>query len=273
MLVGLVGQRGRERAVEVTDSVRERLAERGVDVIVDPVTAEALGIDGVEPEALSAADLIVSVGGDGTFLYAARTAGSTPIIGVNLGEVGFLNAVTPDEAVETVDEVVDAMAAGRCEISELPRLRATGSDWTLEPAINEVLVQGARRGAGSEATFSLFVDDDRYLDGVGDGVLVATPTGSTAYNLSEGGPLVQPGTDALVVTPMCSRSDTRPLVLPADAAIELRLEDDDGGFVVADGRQRQPLTPPTTVSITAAEAPLRIAGPGVQFYQALEKLS
>lgn len=273
MQVGLVGQRGRDRAVSVTQSLRDRLHEDGVDVAVDPVTADVLGIDGVEPAALSETDLVVSVGGDGTFLYAARTAGTTPIMGVNLGEVGFLNAVAPDAAVETVSDAVAAMRDGRLSITELARLRATGSDWALEPAINEILVQGPRRGAGADATLSVSVDGDEYTSGVADGVLVATPTGSTAYNLSEGGPLVQPATDAVVVTPMCPRDGTRPLIVPGDASVELQVEDADSGYVVGDGRQRHEVSPPTTVTVTVAEEPLRVAGPGVEFFQALGKLA
>ena len=273
MEVGLVGQRGSERAETLTATLRDRIRDRGASVAVDPVTADALGIEGVDIDRFDETDLVVSVGGDGTFLYAARTAGATPMLGVNLGEVGFLNAIPPSEAVETVVDAVDALAADRLAITELPRLRAACADAVLKPAINEILVQGPRRGAGADARLTVDVDGERYASATADGVLVATPTGSTAYNLSEGGPIVAPTTDALIVTPMCPRDGSRPLVVPDTATVDLRVEHAETGFVVADGRQHRTLSPPTTVAVSVTDEPLRIAGPGVEFYEALEKLA
>jgi NAD+ kinase len=272
MQVGIVGQRGRERAVEVTAGVRDHLLERGVDVVVDESTAAALGADGVPTDRLAVCDLAVSIGGDGTFLYAARAAGTTPIMGVNLGEVGFLNGVSPDRAVEEVDAAVDDCLDGDLSVREAPRLRADGADWSLDPAINEVLVQGPRRGASVTATIEVAVDGSTYTCETADGVLVATPTGSTAYNLSEGGPLVHPSVDALVVTPMFSRDGTRPLVVDADASIELAVEDADAGHVVTDGRQAREVAAPFSVTVGVSDEPLRIAGPDVDYFEALGKL-
>jgi NAD+ kinase len=272
MQVGIVGQRGRERAVEVTAAVREHLRNRGVDVVVDESTAEALDAGGVPTDRLAGCDLAVSIGGDGTFLYAARAAGTTPIMGVNLGEVGFLNAVPSESAVEAVDAAVENCLAGDLSVREVPRLRAEGADWSLEPAINEVLVQGPRRGAGVSAKIDVAVDGSTYTCEVADGVLVATPTGSTAYNLSEGGPLVHPGVDALVVTPMFPRDGTRPLVVDSDASIELRVEDVATGHVVTDGRQGREVDAPFSVSVAVGDEPLRIAGPNADYFEALGKL-
>lgn len=272
MEVGIVGQRGRERAVEVAVAIRDRLRERDVEVLLDESTASVLELDGVPPERLADCDLAVSVGGDGTFLYAARAAGTTPIMGINLGEVGFLNATPPPEAVESVEAVVDDLDAGTLSVRDVPKLRASGEDWTLEPAINEVLVQAPRRGAGVEATIEISVDGSTYVDGVADGVLVATPTGSTAYNLSEGGPLVHPTVDGLVVTPMFPRAGTRPLVVDDDATIELGVRDAESGHVVTDGRRSREVESPFRVSVGVSEEPLRIAGPDVDYFEALEKL-
>jgi len=267
-----VGQRGRERAVEITAELRERLAERGAGVAVDEVTAEVIGGPGVAHERLADCDLVVSVGGDGTFLYAARGARTTPIVGVNLGEVGFLNAVAPDSAIEEVLGVADLLQDDALPIREVARLRASAPGWSLEPAINEVLVQGPRRGAGHDAEIEVTVDGSTYAAGPADGVLVATPTGSTAYNLSEGGPLVHPEADAMLVTPMFPREGTRPLVVTGDATIELALSGSEGGYAVSDGRQRRALDPPVTVTVERAGRPLRLAGPNVDFFEALGKL-
>lgn len=272
MQVGIVGQRGRDRAVAVTDEIRNRLRERGIEVVLDESTAAVLDVEGSPPDRLADCDLAVSIGGDGTFLYAARAAGTTPLVGVNLGEVGFLNAVPPGRAMEAVVAAVDDLEAGVLSVRDVPRLRAGGADWSLEPAINEVLVQGPRRGAGADAELQVEVDGSTYTSGVADGVLVATPTGSTAYNLSEGGPLVHPGVDAMVVTPMFARDGTRPLVVDGDATIELRVENADSGHVVTDGRQARELDAPFDVTVDVSDQPLHIAGPDVDYFEALEKL-
>ena len=272
MQVGIVGQRGRDRAVEVTAAVRERLEDQGIDVVLDESTARALDVDGVAPEALATCDLAISIGGDGTFLYAARAAGTTPIMGVNLGEVGFLNAVAPDNAVTAAADATDDLATGTLSVRDVPRLQATCNDWTAEPAINEVLVQGPRRGAGVDATVRIAVDGSTYTREIADGVLVATPTGSSAYNLSEGGPLVHPSVDAMVVTPMFPREGTRPLVVDDEATIELHIDDAASGYVVTDGRQARSFDAPFTTSISVSDQPLRIAGPDVDYFEALGKL-
>ncbi|AGN02745.1 sugar kinase [Salinarchaeum sp. Harcht-Bsk1] len=272
MQVGIVGQRGRDRAVEVTASVRDELEARGVEVVLDEATASALDVAGVPPEAFERCDLAISIGGDGTFLYAARAGGTTPIMGVNLGEVGFLNAVPPDRAVEAASEAVSNLEDGTLSIRDVPRLRAECGNWSSEPAINEVLVQGPRRGAGADATVSISVDDSTYTREIADGVLVATPTGSTAYNLSEGGPLVHPAVDSMVVTPMFPRTGARPLVVDDGSTIELRVEDATSGYVVTDGRQAREFEAPFTATVEVSEEPLRIAGPDVNFFEALGKL-
>ena len=273
MDVGIVAQKGNERAAGLADEIRRTLRSVGVDVLVDEATAEHLPVDGVSVERMRERDLVVSIGGDGTFLYAARGAGSTPIMGVNLGEVGFLNAVSPADAVDAVDDAVDHLReTGEVRYREVPRLQAEGEGWALEPSINEVVVQGEQRGPGNGAEITVEVDGATYTDGHADGVLVATQTGSTAYNLSEGGPLVRPDLDALVVTEMCAAEGMPPLVASDDCEVTVRVADADAGYAISDGRTQQRLALPETVRITTADRPVRIAGPSVDFFQALEKL-
>jgi NAD+ kinase len=217
-------------------------------------------------------DLVVSIGGDGTFLFAARGAGTTPIMGVNLGEVGFLNAVAPEEAVDDVAAEVQAYRDGGIETRDMPRLTAEGEGCTLPPALNEIVVQGPRRGHGGGADIEVRVDGSVYTSGHADGVLVATPTGSTAYNLSEGGPLVHPRVDALVVTGMAESASMPPLTAGTDATVTVRVESADGGFAVSDGRTRRSLDGPTQVTVRRADQPVRIAGPPLDFFRALGKL-
>jgi NAD+ kinase len=273
MHIGIVAQRGNPRAVELAERIRAAVPE--ATVRLDESTAEAVGESdiGAPVDAMADCDLVVSIGGDGTFLFAARGAGATPMMGVNLGEVGFLNAVPPEEAVDAVRGVVaEVRGRGEPSVRELPRVRASGEDWSLPPALNEVTVLGPQRGRASGVGIEVRVDGSLYAGGRADGVLVATPAGSTAYNLSEGGPLVHPATDALVLTEMCARSPMPPLVLGPDAEVSVRVEEADSAVVVADGRRSREITPPTALTVARAAEPLRVAGPPLDFFAALGKL-
>jgi NAD+ kinase len=287
MKVAIVGQRGNRRAVSVVADLWQRLAADGVAVVVDEAThaelarqrdADGAGTaaavpDGVAVDAMGDADLVVSVGGDGTFLFAARGAGTTPIMGVNLGEVGFLNAVAPDEAIEAVTAEVDRRReTGEMQTRRLPRLSATGPDWTLPPALNEVVVQGAQRGHGNGLSVEVRVDGSLYSGDHADGVLVATATGSTAYNLSESGPLVHPDVGGFVITEMCGDEAMPPLVLDADATVTVRVDDAESAVAVSDGRVSEQVTPPARITLERASEPVYVAGPPLDFFTALGKL-
>ncbi|WP_435333676.1 NAD(+)/NADH kinase [Haloarchaeobius sp. TZWWS8] len=273
MQVGLVAQKDNARAEHLAEQLREMLGERNVTVLVDEATASALGVAGVPPSAMRDCDLVVSIGGDGTFLYTARGAGTAPIMGVNLGEVGFLNAVSPDEAVDVVESEIDHIEqAGRPRIREMMRLQASGDDWTLDPAVNEIVVHSPQRGHGNGASFEVRVDGQLYTGSRADGVLVATPAGSTAYNLSEGGPLIRPEVDGLVVTEMCASDPMPSLVTAAESTVEVRIDDADHGFVISDGRAQRRIEPPATIRVENAETPVRMAGPPGEFFKALNKL-
>ena len=272
MRVGIVAQRGNDRAAFLADDIRRRLRDENVEVWVDEATAEVLDVPGSAVDALDACDLIVSIGGDGTFLFAARGADGTPLLGVNLGEVGFLNAVSPEDAVESVVSAVAAFRADELEVRDVMRIAAAADGWTGVPATNEVVVHGPRRGHGGGVDLEVRVDGELYTGGHADGVLVATPTGSTAYNLSEGGPLVHPGVDGLVVTEMCASEGMPPLVIPTDSEVTVSVTGVDRAVVVSDGKSRHALESPAEVRISATDSPLRLAGPASNVFEALGKL-
>ncbi|WP_458187999.1 NAD(+)/NADH kinase [Haladaptatus sp. NG-WS-4] len=273
MNVGIVAQRGNERAATLAGQLRETLRDENATVHLDAATAERLGIDGVDVSRMAENDLVVSIGGDGTFLFAASGAKGTPILGVNLGEVGFLNAVVPEDAVREVQAIVETYReSGEIPSQEVPRLRATGEgEWSVHPALNEIVVQGAQRGHGQGLNYEVFVDGVRYSEGHADGVLVSTPTGSTAYNLSEGGPLVHPSVEGLVLTEMCSTDPMPPLVFDPGYEVEIRVSDAPFAVVGSDGTQAQ-IDLPETVTVSLAPEPARIAGPSMDFFEALSKL-
>jgi len=273
MEIGIVAQRGNARANALAGDVRAALRERDVEVLVDVETGPELDVDGVPVDEMADCPMVVSVGGDGTFLYVARQVGSTPILGVNLGEVGFLNAVSPAEATERVlAEVERIRETGVPRYREVSRLEATGDGWSVPPAMNEVVVQGPQRGRGHGLEVEVLVDDAPYAVTRADGVLVATPTGSTAYNLSESGPLVHPEVAGLVVNGMAPVEPMRPLVVPLEAEVTVRGDGADQVVVTSDGSERRWIDAPATVSVGLADEAARIAGPRSDFFRALEKL-
>jgi NAD+ kinase len=274
MKVGIVAQRNNERATSLAGTLTARLEEEGVERCFDATTAAALGRDKGEEgvESFGDCDLVVSIGGDGTFLFAAHGANGTPILGVNLGEVGFLNAVGPDEAERAVVREVEAYRRSELDVREVPQVAARADGWTSEPAMNEVVVQGPRRGPGGGGHVEVGVDGSTYDTGLADGVLVATPTGSSAYNLSERGPLVHPGVGGLVVTEMAARDGMPPLLVPSDSDVTVTVRDVEHAVVVSDGRVEHAVETGTPVRVGLADQPVRLVGPVADFFEALGKL-
>lgn len=272
MEIGIVAQRGNERATELAGEIRGELASMDVSVLLDEETGAELRTGGGPVEVMADCPLVVSIGGDGTFLYVARRVGSTPVMGVNLGEVGFLNAVSPIEATDRVIEEVERIRdAGAPRSREVPRLVASGEGWSLPPALNEVVVQGPQRGRGQGLDAEVRIDGSPYTATHADGVIVATPTGSTAYNLSEGGPLVHPDVDAMVVTGMCPKDGMPPLVVGPASEVVVTASGADRAVVASDGDRRW-VEAPIEVCIGLADEPVRIAGPRSAFFEALRKL-
>ncbi|WP_254536300.1 NAD(+)/NADH kinase [Halomarina litorea] len=271
MHVGIVAQKGNPRAAALAGDISRAV---GATVVVDESTAGAVDAEGIPADRMDTCDLVVSIGGDGTFLFAARGAGDTPIMGVNLGEVGFLNATAPEDCVETVERVVTDYQAGAMAIQEMPRIEASGEGWSLPPALNEVVVMGTQRGHGNGIEAEVRVDGSLYGSGQADGVLVATPAGTTAYNLSEGGPLVHPSVEGFVVTEMAARDPMPSLVVTPDSEVTVRVDASgtDGAVVVGDGRRSHDLDPPAAVTVRRADVPVRVAGPDLDFFAALSKL-
>ncbi len=272
MTLGIVAQRGNDRAATLAAEIRESLQAEGVKVLVDRLTAESLGIEGHHVESLDEAILVVSIGGDGTFLFTARSVGDTPIVGINLGEVGFLNAVAPADAVDVARSEYYQAVSGTLKPQVFPRLAARFGERAIGPALNEVVVHAPQRGRGFRIDVTIQVDGSVYTEDRTDGVMVATPTGSTAYNLSEAGPLVQPDLDGFVVNTLCGQRGMPPLVIDADATVELDVAGSGTAFVIADGRTQHPVSRPVSVTVERTGHPVRIAGPQLEFFEALGKL-
>ncbi|MDQ7006192.1 MAG: NAD(+)/NADH kinase [Acidobacteriota bacterium] len=262
-------------APEVLARLARRLDERGFEVLADETTAESLGLSrSVSRERAAAqARLVVSVGGDGTLLASARAVGEalTPILGINLGSLGFLTETRCEEA----EAVLDAALDGRAPIDSRRALQVVKDDLPAESvplALNDVVL--SKKHLARLFSLSLFVDDEWVADYRADGLIIATPTGSTAYNLAAGGPLLLPGVEALIVNPICPHSlSQRPLILPGSAKISICLADrqDNGSVqVTLDGQVGFPIEAGEKVSIVGASRPIRLLRPpGRSFFSVL----
>lgn len=271
MEVGVVAKRGDPTAQQVADDIIAALPD-SVEVLVDQELAGSIGGDGVGVDSMTGSAFVVSVGGDGTLLYVVRHVGETPVLGVNLGEVGFLTTVRPANAVDVVLAVLDSIQnTGRPHIERLLRITAEIGGVSVPSALNEIIVMGKRRGREQGVVCDVLVDGGEYYSGRVDGVIVATPTGSTAYNMSEGGPLVHPSVGCFVVTGMSPRDGMPSLVIDDESTVTIEVQEPDEWTVVSDGRQ-QSLDAPKPVRIARSEKSARLVGPSSEYFEALEKL-
>lgn len=225
------------------------------------------------PEAAMGAsvDLLVVLGGDGTMLRAARMVADAgkPVLGINLGQLGFLAMFSPAEA----KEALSAALAGKLAMAERMRLTVTyrrdGAEPVVRHALNDaVLHQGAMaRLIDIEA----FCDNQLIAVYRADGVIVATPTGSTAYNMAAGGPIIVPGHAAMTLTPICAHALTnRPLVLGARSVLRLRLaEDPRGTILTVDGQWGCSFLPGDVVEMTEAKRPFVVFASSQSFFDVM----
>ncbi len=264
-------------APAVLRRIAHALDRAGIRLLPDRATAEALGMP---PEAASSreeaareAGLVVSVGGDGTLLSAARSVGErqVPIIGVNLGSLGFLTETRCEEA----GQVLELALAGRAPIDERAVLSVTldgGRDEHRGYALNDVTF--SKSDLARLFSLTLYVDGEWVADYRADGLILATPTGSTAYNLAAGGPVVVPGVEALVITPICPHSlSQRPIIVPGGSAVTVRLAEGQSATnvrVTLDGQTGFPLEPGAEVRIRRASHAVRLVRPpGRSFFAVL----
>lgn len=260
MNVGLVGNRRYQAMDGILAALAAEAPQLGVRLFVEaklagPSGPQAPDLDGASVEVL------LSLGGDGTLLRGARLAcqRGIPILGVNLGRVGFLAAAGPGAAVETLRRVV------RGEYTIEPRLALSvriGERSAECLAVNDVVIH--KGGIARIIRISVKVDGDEVGVYSGDGIIVATPTGSTAYSLSAGGPIVVPGVDALVVTAICPHTlAVRPLVVPASAALTVKVLDPvpapEELLVSIDGQVAARLAPQQEVTVVRATRPVLLA--------------
>lgn len=234
--IGLIWNPTKTSGFEVARELRDILAERGLSVTTGITLAHALGAPELAEGSFEECDLLMVLGGDGTLLSALDYAlpKNIPMLGINLGRMGFMTEVDPVNLRRDVSEVLD----GNYTIDSRMTLTVAGQNENNFFALNDIVLT---RSTPSVRILSLEIEvNGIVVDRIsGDGLIVATATGSTAYSLSAGGPIIRPGLDCLVITPICPHTlNTRPVVVSSNDVIKIRVMDDRGGAqAVMDGRK------------------------------------
>jgi NAD+ kinase len=248
-----------------TDTARWLTEHNHVARILSFSGPDRLTEDGVETD-LGSADLsgtavAVSLGGDGTFLRAVRlaTAADVPVLGVNFGRLGYLPDLGPDQVREALTKVFEdkAVIEERCALEVTITDRSLGDGASVLLALNEVVIE--KIDFGHTVRLKTCVDDEEALVYSADGLIIATPTGSTAYNLSAGGPILAPTLRAMVVTPVAPHfSLDRSLVLTDEQVVCVEIAPDRSGVLVIDGQEIGRLQPGSTVTCVVASRSVRV---------------
>ncbi len=273
MIVGVVGNARYQGLPAVLARVAEAAATRHSELLCEPELAEVWsGPTG--PLAKAHLDAMVSLGGDGTMLRGARLLGGrpVPILGINLGRVGFLTAATRDD----YEGALEALLDGSCPV-EVRQTLASAIHGTrvrqLPMALNDVVIH--KSGVARMIRLDVTVNGERVGPYSADGLIVATPTGSTAYSLSAGGPIVAPGVNGIVLTPICAHTlAVRPFVIPGSA--EVAIEPIEGWkknlLVSVDGQQVTTLEPSQRVVIRRAAEGVHLAQvPGTTYFSRVRR--
>jgi NAD+ kinase len=272
----LVGRFADPRIAESVAALLPHLAARGVQVLVseDAVLTAGARVRRVPESELAAhADLVIAIGGDGTLLYAARLVArhAVPLLGVNRGRLGFLTDVMPQDMLEAVD----AALAGQLESDRRPlltaRVQCAGGQVLQSFALNDVVMQ--KHDTGRTLDFETRINGNYVNTHDGDGIIVASPTGSTAYALSCNGPILEPHLPALVIVPICAHTlSDRPIVVAAHSVVEVLLLEraDTRAHVTCDGTQLAALVAGERLEVTtAAEQVTLLHPPGHDYYKLL----
>ncbi len=241
-----------ERAKEKAKALEAWLVKRGIKVIY----ADGFSSDPPDEELFC----MIILGGDGTFLSAARLIGSrdVPLMGVKFGEVGFLAETLED----CLYNAVESLLAGAFYVEERMRLQVSvireGENVASGRVLNDLVLN---RGALSRLVYSVVSIDGSYLTTFkADGLIVATPTGSTAYSLAAGGPVIHPVVPGIILTPICPFTLTnRPLIIPDHSTVEIEIEGDSTDIILTlDGQEGIPVSSKDRIVVTRGDAPVKL---------------
>lgn len=275
--IGLWGRLSDTKVAEPAATLVSHLRDLGIDIFFleqEGIPSELSDVSCLSATELPAAvDLMVAVGGDGTLLHTARVVArqNVPLVGINLGRLGFLADVSPEHMLQTIDAILAGDFDEESRLMLQAEVIGSGNSSEEMLALNDVVLKTGQTGHMQD--FTTYVDDQYVNTHGGDGLIVATATGSTAYALSCGGPIIQPNVDALVIVPICPHTlSDRPLVVRAASQIEVRVDSrlDDRPQIACDGDAFGELGNNDTLRIQVAEESVKLLHPrGLNYYEQL----
>lgn len=275
--IGLWGRLSDTKVAEPAATLVSHLRDLGIDIFFleqEGIPSELSDVSCLSATELPAAvDLMVAVGGDGTLLHTARVVArqSVPLVGINLGRLGFLTDVSPEHMLQTIDAILAGDFDEESRLMLQAEVIGSGNSSEEMLALNDVVLKTGQTGHMQD--FTTFVDDQYVNTHGGDGLIVATATGSTAYALSCGGPIIQPNVDALVIVPICPHTlSDRPLVVRAASQIEVRVDSrlNDRPQIACDGDAFGELGNNDALRIRVAEESVKLLHPrGLNYYEQL----
>jgi NAD+ kinase len=261
--VGIVAKPDAPRAPEVIARLVEWLTERDLAVTLEKETSGIVpalrASTAHKAELPGLVDLLIVLGGDGTLLSMARAVGDlgVPILGVNLGGLGFMTATTLDEMLPSLEAMLDGRMVIEERLMLLARLIRNGAAMCEHMALNDMVI--TKSAMSRIISLAVSVEGQYATAYRADGLIISTPTGSTAYSLSAGGPILFPQVEAIVLTPICSHTLTnRPIVLPAADRIEVTIQSDQEIMLTVDGQVGVSLRERDVIEIVQAPARMRL---------------
>jgi NAD+ kinase len=269
MRIGIMGNRAKQALWQVTFNLVERLKQKRTSFLVEEKLAHWVnkesGTKVVDSKHAARADvlpaksdILVAIGGDGTILSAARLVGKrgTPILGVNLGKLGFL----AEFGVEDMDDWVKVLLTGKYKVEERMVLQAKTESGRQRKfyGLNDIVID--KIGSSRVIDLHTFVNNEHLVTYTADGLILATPTGSTAYSLATGGPIVVPESKAITVSPICPHTLTaRPVIVPDSSSIRVVVDKEAKAVhITADGQVGETLRPPVEFLIRKANYAIRL---------------
>lgn len=266
--VGVIARTDLKNAVEITKKVFHFLKAKKIEVFFDPITARAVKGPSLPIKNMDV-DLIITIGGDGTILRTeSQLAGKQiPIVGIHLGDIGFMTEIMPDEIPKALNRIV----AGKYITEKRTKLSVKIAGERLPDALNEAAIMTA--APAKMLRLEISINNQVAEEIRADGVIVATPTGSTAYALSAGGPIVDPRVDAFIIAPICPfKLSARPLVIPADSTIKVRmLKPGKKAIVVVDGQHIREVNYDKEIIFTKSQSYAYFIKLESDFYQRVTK--
>ena len=254
--VGVVLRPSSPNLKEIFLKIKDSFENKGVEVLLDSISASMINIVGTNfEEMIKESDLVISVGGDGTLISLLRRSFkyNKPVMGINAGNLGFLT----DIGLNEFENFIDKLFINDYRIDLRMMIEAEFNNKKEIFAFNDIVFM--------RKTMSRMINIEANVNGkllnkfYGDGLIISTPTGSTAYNLSAGGPVVFPLTEAFILTPICPHSLTqRPLVLPVDFEITFNIKEEEGALIVIDGQETYEIKPKDNLKIKIASNSVKL---------------